>query len=118
MLEALSPSDVYVLAGLVDRRRRHAAAPRQRARALGVRCARLPLSEHLPPELRGRATPVNAMMRLLVEWSGRRDWPAAIAAAFDGAAGMIHPNGRAARAPPPVAQPAPASPCPPQLRAI
>ena len=49
VLSCLSPSDVYVLAGLVERHKQEpAAALGQRAAALGIRCAHLPLREHLP----------------------------------------------------------------------
>lgn len=96
---------VYVIGGLVDRQIIHGASY-QRATDLGVRSARLPLNEHLPPELRGRSNALdglnlNSVFRLLVEWSVSRDWPHAIATAFDGnqrhcgksVSGTIHPNG-------------------------
>ena len=106
VLGELRANEVYVIGGLVDKRLLHGASLR-RAAALGVRCARLPLAEHLPASMRGRSNSldglnINCVFRLLVEWSRRRDWTAAIAAAFDGsqrncctpeAAGMIHPNG-------------------------
>ena len=66
----------------------------------GVRSARLPLLEYLPPTMRGRshaldALNLNAVFRLLVEWSQSRDWTSSIATALAsqrhccGAAGMI-----------------------------
>ena len=103
-LTELKPSEVYVIGGLVDRPKISGASFR-RASALGIRCARLPLLEHLPQEMRGRsnaldALNLNAVFRLLVEWSKSRDWSASIATAFDGAqrhcsntAGFIHANG-------------------------
>lgn len=106
VLDALYPSDVYVIGGLVDRHKIRGASY-QRAASLGIRCARLPLLEHLPDEMRGRSNALDALnlnsaFRLLVEWSRSRDWTAAIATAFDGSqrhcgktqpSGMIHARG-------------------------
>ena len=104
VLDALRPSEVYVIGGLVDKPKIKGASCR-RARELGVRCARLPLTEHLPPALAGRssmldALNLNAVFRLLMEWSRGRDWTAAITAALDGAQrhfgssdGFIHQHG-------------------------
>jgi len=104
VLSELMPSAVYVIGGLVDRHKVRGAS-RERAAALGIRCARLPLAEHLPADMRGKsnaldALNVNAVFRLLVEWSRSRDWTAAIATALDGAqrhcgsaSGLIHPHG-------------------------
>jgi hypothetical protein len=103
VLTHLSASEVYVIGGLVDRV--HVPnASHTRALGLGVRSARLPLLEHLPPAMRGRsnaldALNLNAVFRLLVEWSKSRDWTSSIATALEsqrhccGASGMISPTG-------------------------
>ena len=103
VLDVLRPSDVYVIGGLVDRTKRGAATCRRRAAALGLRCARLPLPEHLPKDMRDRsnalaALNLNSVFRVLVEWSKSRDWTSAITTAFEGSQrhyskGSIHPNG-------------------------
>ena len=72
MLTELKPSETYVIGGLVDKHTKRCATLK-RAAALGVRCARLPLAEHLPAQLRGRsnaldALNLNTVFRLLVEW--------------------------------------------------
>lgn len=106
VLTHLDPSEVYVIGGLVDRRKIRGAS-HQRATALGIRCARLPLMEHLPPEMRGRsnaldALNLNSVFRLLVEWSKCRDWTVAMTKAFEGSqrhccstdvADLVHPRG-------------------------
>ena len=106
VLTELRPSEAYVIGGLVDRHKKRNASY-DRARALGLRCARLPLVENLPAEMRGRSNALDALnlnsaFKLLVEWSKCRDWGNAIATAFDGSqrhcgktqpAGMIHAHG-------------------------
>ena len=95
---------MYVIGGLVDRRKIKGASYK-RAAALGLRCARLPLLEYLPQEMRGRsnsldALNLNSVFLTLVEWSKSRDWTAAIRTAFEksqrhcgSAEGFIHPHG-------------------------
>ena len=87
-LSVLSAEHVYVIGGLVDRHKKQRASL-QRANALGIRSARLPLEAHMPHDMRGRsnaldALNLNSVFRLLVEWSKCRDWTSAIATAFDG----------------------------------
>ena len=106
VLTELHPSKVYVIGGLVDRHKIHGSSYR-RASALGIQCARLPLVEHLPKEMKGRtnaldALNINSVCKLLVEWSKCRDWTRSITTAFEGSqrnccpfasSGSIHPNG-------------------------
>ena len=81
VLSELRRSEVYIIGGLVDRHKKHGASLR-RATALGIRCARLPLLENLPAEMRGRSNALDALnlnsaFRLLVEWSKTREWTSA-----------------------------------------
>jgi tRNA (guanine9-N1)-methyltransferase len=102
-LEALSPDDIYIVGGIVDRNRHKARArgarrcapasgtradalPRRRvaaqnltldkATAEGIRHARLPIQQHM--KLAGsHVLTVNQVVDLLLAWLALRDWRAA-----------------------------------------
>lgn len=83
-LLALDPACCYVVGGLVDARVTLKRSTLSQARAQGLRCARLPLQEHLPERFRTQthaldSLNVNAVVRILVEWCVCRDWSVALA---------------------------------------
>ena len=86
MLTELDPEVIYVVGGLIDRKKIKGASMR-RASTLGIRCARLPLMENLSSEQRASsnsldALNVNSVFRILVEWCACRSWPEALTRAL------------------------------------
>ena len=74
-LGALSPDDVYVVGGIVDRNR-HKGLTQDGATAAGVRTARLPLAAHCA--LAGSSVlTVNQVLELLLAMLELKDWRAA-----------------------------------------
>ena len=74
-LGALSPDDVYVVGGIVDRNR-HKGLTQDGAAAAGVRTARLPLAAHCA--LAGSSVlTVNQVFELLLAMRELQDWRAA-----------------------------------------
>ena len=74
-LGALSPDDVYVVGGIVDRNR-HKGLTQDGAAAAGVRSARLPLAAHCA--LAGSSVlTVNQVLELLLAMLELGDWRAA-----------------------------------------
>ena len=56
LLTELKADEVYVIGGIVDRNRLKNCTY-QKAQDLGIRCARLPLQEHMDPEKMRKSTP-------------------------------------------------------------
>jgi len=74
-LTELSPDDVYVVGGIVDRNR-HKRLTLSAAEAAGIRHARLPLAQHVT--LAGSAVlTVNQVLELLLAQLELKDWHAA-----------------------------------------
>jgi tRNA (guanine9-N1)-methyltransferase len=74
-LQELSPGDIYVIGGLVDRNR-HKGITLRKADGEGIRHARLPLAQHC--KLAGSAVlTVNQVVDILLAWLEVRDWRAA-----------------------------------------
>ena len=79
MLEALDPAASYVVGGFVDRNR-HKGATRDKAARLGLRTARLPISDAGPVVLDKTANSVlaiNHVVALLVGFQSSGDWAVA-----------------------------------------
>lgn len=78
-LETLSPDDVYIVGGFVDRSVRKGETLR-RAEAAGARAVRLPIAEHAArPDLHPILS-INAVVQILGEVHAGSDWSAALAA--------------------------------------
>ncbi|RKP08736.1 tRNA methyltransferase TRMD/TRM10-type domain-containing protein, partial [Thamnocephalis sphaerospora] len=69
---ALEPDKVYVIGGLVDKNR-HKSLTHQRAVALGVTTARLPIDAYVRMTQR-RVLTVNHVVEILLKWGQHRDW--------------------------------------------
>ena len=74
-LQELSPGDIYVIGGMVDRNR-HKGITLRKAEGEGIRHARLPLQQHC--KLAGSAVlTVNQVVDILLAWLELQDWRAA-----------------------------------------
>lgn len=78
VLETLSPDDVYVVGGFVDRSVRKGETLR-RAEAAGVRAVRLPVAEHAARSDLHPILSINAVVQILGEVHAGTDWSAALA---------------------------------------
>ncbi|XP_035775187.1 tRNA methyltransferase 10 homolog A-like [Anopheles albimanus] len=72
VLERLEPNDVYVIGGLVDHNQ-HKGHCLRVAQELGVRHARLPLTEHLVIKTRTILT-INQVFEIMLHIHAGRDW--------------------------------------------
>jgi tRNA (guanine9-N1)-methyltransferase len=78
VLQVLEPTKIYVIGGIVDRNRLKRATY-NRAVALGVATARLPIDEHLHAMAATKVLTVNHVFELLLQYRQHKgDWKAAL----------------------------------------
>jgi tRNA (guanine9-N1)-methyltransferase len=77
-LATLEPEKGYIIGGLVDRNR-YKRMCLEKAERLGIRTARLPISDHVKV-LGSKALTVNQVVELLVQYHDLQDWGKACAA--------------------------------------
>ena len=76
-IETLQPEDIYVIGGIVDRNR-HKGLCFEKAQALGIRTARLPLGQHLMGSGRSVVMCTNHVFDMLLGYLETEDWEAAV----------------------------------------
>uniref|UniRef100_K3W725 tRNA (guanine(9)-N(1))-methyltransferase n=1 Tax=Globisporangium ultimum (strain ATCC 200006 / CBS 805.95 / DAOM BR144) TaxID=431595 RepID=K3W725_GLOUD len=79
VLEAVDPTHVYVIGGIVDRTVRKGQSV-EKAGRFAYRTARLPLQEHLP-SLRSPVLNIDSVVIALNEYANHASWPRAFAVA-------------------------------------
>lgn len=77
-ITTLEPGKGYVIGGIVDRNR-HKRLCLDKAERLGLKTARLPLSDHVKV-LGSKALTVNQVVELLLQYNSLQDWGKAVAA--------------------------------------
>lgn len=74
-LEALDPNHVYIIGGIVDRNA-HKGIAFDKANALGLRTAKLPIKEHFPHIL--TVLTINHVVEILLKFNETQSWEQAI----------------------------------------
>lgn len=72
-IQELSPDDVYIIGGIVDRNR-HKNICFRRATELGIRTARLPIGKHMLEGSRSVVMCTNHVLEMLLMYLETRDW--------------------------------------------
>jgi tRNA (guanine9-N1)-methyltransferase len=76
-IDRLSPQDIYVIGGIVDRNR-HKGICYERAQAQGIRTARLPIDKHLLGSGRSMVMCTNHVVDMLLGFLDTEDWGTAV----------------------------------------
>lgn len=77
-LQELDPGKAYIIGGIVDRNR-HKNLCQEKATALGIATARLPIGDHLQLST-SQVLCTNHVFAIMVKWLEMRDWGAAFRA--------------------------------------